>query len=191
MKILIVLRNIGPYHNSRFESLVKINLKVSVFETRPDSKEYLWCTSENYKYDVFKFPISLFPDKDITNKKIDSFYRKYIPLIKPDVIVSIGWADRTYQRLLLYGNVNKIPLSVKTKKILNDKNNFRLEDLLNSGDDYELIIISSQKNRNKIFNIAKKNNINVTFIGKIISEKGIHFDSHLDMKNIKKFDHFS
>ena len=88
-------------------------------------------------------------------------------------------------------NVNKIPLSVKTKKILNNKNNFRLEDLLNAGDDYELIIISSQKNRNKIFNIANKNNINVTLIGKIISEKGIHFDSHLDMKNIKKFDHFS
>ena len=87
--------------------------------------------------------------------------------------------------------VNKIPLSVNTKKILNNKNNFRLEDLLNAGDDYELIIISSQKNRNKIFNIANKNNINVTLIGKIISEKGIHFDSHLDMKNIKKFDHFS
>ena len=88
-------------------------------------------------------------------------------------------------------NVNKIPLSVKTKKILNNKNNFRLEDLLNAGDDYELIIISSQKNRNKIFDIANKNNINVTLIGKIISEKGIHFDSHLDVKNIKKFDHFS
>ena len=58
-------------------------------------------------------------------------------------------------------------------------------------DDYGLIIISSQKNRNKIFNIANKNNINVTLIGKIISEKGIHFDSRLDMKNIKKFDHFS
>ena len=28
-------------------------------------------------------------------------------------------------------------------------------------------------------------------IGKIINEKGIHFDSHLYMKNIKKFDHFS
>ena len=36
-----------------------------------------------------------------------------------------------------------------------------------------------------------ENNINVTLIGKIISEKGIHFDSRLDMKNIKKFDHFS
>ena len=33
--------------------------------------------------------------------------------------------------------------------------------------------------------------INITLIGKIISEKGIHFDSHLDMENIKKFDHFS
>jgi thiamine-monophosphate kinase len=88
-------------------------------------------------------------------------------------------------------NVNKIPLSFKTKKILNNKNNFRLENLLNAGDDYGLIIISSQKNRYKIFNIANKNNINITAIGKIISEKGIYFDSHLNMKNIKKFDHFS
>ena len=87
-------------------------------------------------------------------------------------------------------NVNKIPLSIKTKKILTDKKKIRLETLLNAGDDYGLIIISSQKNRNKIFNIAYKNNIDVTLIGKIISEKGIHFDSHLDMKNIKKFDHF-
>ena len=87
-------------------------------------------------------------------------------------------------------NVNKIPLSVKIKKILNIKSNFRIENLLNAGDDYGLIIISSQKNRNKIFNIANKNNINVTLIGKIINKKGIHFDSHLDMKNIKKYDHF-
>ncbi len=87
-------------------------------------------------------------------------------------------------------NVNKIPLSIKSKKIIK-KNNFRFEDLLNAGDDYGLIIISKQKNRNKIFNIANKNNIKVTLIGKIISEKGIHFDSHLDIKNIKKFDHFS
>ena len=67
-----------------------------------------------------------------------------------------------------------------------------ISSILNQNhDDYELIIISNQKNRNKIFNIANKNNINVTLIGKIISEKGIHFDSHIDMKNIKKFDHFS
>ncbi len=88
-------------------------------------------------------------------------------------------------------NVNKIPLSVKTKKILNVKNNYRIDNLINAGDDYGLIIISSQKNRNKIFSIANSNNVKITLIGKIISEKGIHFDSHLDNKNFKKFDHFS
>ena len=88
-------------------------------------------------------------------------------------------------------NVNKIPLGVKTKKFLNFKKNFGIENLLNAGDDYGLIIISSQKNRNKIFSIANKNNVKISLIGKIISEKGIHFDSHLDMKNFKKFDHFS
>ncbi|MDC3023782.1 thiamine-phosphate kinase, partial [Pelagibacteraceae bacterium] len=88
-------------------------------------------------------------------------------------------------------NVNRIPLSVKTKKILNFKNNFGIENLLNAGDDYGLIIISSQKNRNKILSIANKNRIKISCIGKIIGKKGIHFDSHLDMKNIKKFDHFS
>ena len=88
-------------------------------------------------------------------------------------------------------NVNKIPLSIKTKKILKIKNNFRIEELLNAGDDYGLIIISSQKNRNKILSIAKKNKVKITLIGKIVSEKGIHFDSHLEMKNFKKFDHFS
>jgi len=87
--------------------------------------------------------------------------------------------------------VNKIPLSVKTKKILDINKNFRIEKLLNAGDDYELIIISNQKNRNKIFSVANKNNIKISCIGKITNEKGIHFDSHVDMKNTKKFDHFS
>ena len=52
--------------------------------------------------------------------------------------------------------------NVKTKKIIKNKNNFRLEDLLNAGDDYGLIIISSQKKRNKIFNIANKNNVKIS-----------------------------
>ncbi|MDC3089563.1 thiamine-phosphate kinase, partial [bacterium] len=88
-------------------------------------------------------------------------------------------------------NVNKIPLSDKTRKILNSRNKFKIENLLNAGDDYELIIISSQKNRNIILRIANKYNVKISCIGKIIAEKGIHFDSHLHMKNIKKFDHFS
>ncbi len=88
-------------------------------------------------------------------------------------------------------NLNKIPLSNNAKKILNIKNKFKIENLLNAGDDYGLIIISSQKNRNKILSIANKNNVKISCIGKIIREKGIHFDSYLYMKNIKKYEHFS
>ena len=94
-----------------------------------------------------------------------------------------------YLELAVFKNRFKIVFSPQKK--INTRNNFKLENLLNAGDDYGLIIISNQKNRNKIFSIAKKNNVKISFVGKIIREKGIHFDSHLDMKNIKKFDHFS
>ncbi len=117
MKILIVLRNIGPYHNSRFESLINSEIEITVFETRPKSQEYLWDSSDNYKYDIYKFPISPSPEKDISNKKIDSIYKRLIPSIEPDAIVSIGWADRSYQRLLLYGNTHKIPVIIVSDSI--------------------------------------------------------------------------
>ena len=125
MKILIVLRNIGPYHNSRFESLLNSNIKLSVFETRPLSREYLWISNDNYKYDVYKFPMSSNVEVDIPNNDIDSFYKRYIPNIGPDVILSIGWADRTYQRLLLYGNKNKIPTIIVSDSIKKTEKNIK------------------------------------------------------------------
>jgi len=88
-------------------------------------------------------------------------------------------------------NINSIPLCSNTKKILKSKNSYNIEDLLNAGDDYELIIISRKKNRNKILNTAKNNKVKISRIGKIIRKKGIYFDSCLDINNIKKFDHFS
>ena len=123
MKILIVLRNIGPYHNSRFEALSKSKIKITVFETRPQSKEYLWSSLDNYKYSVYKFPKAKSPEKDIPNKKIDLIYKKLIPQVKPDVIISVGWSDRSYQRLLLYGNIHKIPVLIVSDSITNTENN--------------------------------------------------------------------
>tara|TARA_B100000212_G_scaffold340008_1_gene319615 strand:- start:2968 stop:4131 length:1164 start_codon:yes stop_codon:yes gene_type:complete len=123
MKILIVLRNIGPYHNSRFEALSKLKIKVNVFETRPKSQEYLWGSIDKYKYNVYKFPNNLSPEEDIPNRKIDLFYEKLIPQIKPNAIISVGWADRSYQRLLLYGNINKIPVLIVSDSIIRTENN--------------------------------------------------------------------
>ena len=125
MKIIIVLRNIGPYHQSRFESLVNDNLDVYVFETRPESKEYLWSPSNSPKYQVIKFPKSIFPEKDISNKEIDYFYKKNISLINPDAIISVGWADRSYQRLLLYSNSKEIPCIIVSDSIIKTERNSR------------------------------------------------------------------
>ena len=118
MKIIIALRKIGPYHQSRLESLANENLKVFVFETRPESQEYLWRSSNSSKYQLIKFPKSISPEKDISNKEIDCFYQKNISLIKPDAIVSVGWADRTYQRLLIFANSKKIPCIIVSDSII-------------------------------------------------------------------------
>ncbi len=125
MKIIIVLRNIGPYHRSRFEALVNANLKVYAFETRPESQEYLWSSPNSSKYQVIKFPQSIYSEKDISNKKIDLFYKKNISIIKPDAIISVGWADRSYQRLLIYANSKKIPCIIVSDSIIKTEKNKR------------------------------------------------------------------
>ena len=125
MKIIIVLRNIGPYHQSRFESIVNSNLDVYAFETRPQSQEYLWSSLNSCKYKIIKFPKSIYTEKDITNREIDAFYKKNISLIKPDAIVSVGWADRSYQRLLIYANSKNIPCLVVSDSIIKKEKNKR------------------------------------------------------------------
>ena len=65
-------------------------------------------------------------------------------------------------------NVNNIPLSVKTKKILNSKNNFRLEDLINAGDDYELCFTASSGMGPAVSAIAK--DVGITRIGRITAD---------------------
>ena len=88
-------------------------------------------------------------------------------------------------------SMKNVPLSSKARTIINTKKNIKIESLLNAGDDYGLIIISNKKFRKEIKSIAKKNKVKISCIGKIIRERGIHFDSLINMDNIKKFDHFS
>lgn len=84
-----------------------------------------------------------------------------------------------------------IPLSYNLKKILkNNKSLISLNDILNWGDDYELIFTSHIKNRKKLINLSRKLNIKLSKIGKIIRKLGLHDDSLIPIKNINSFDHF-
>ena len=89
-------------------------------------------------------------------------------------------------------NTKLIPLSAMLKKILIKHDAFiKLEDILNWGDDYELIFTSFKKNRQKLLNLSKKNRVKLSLVGSIIKKPGIFDDSLKNIKNINSFDHFS
>ena len=66
-----------------------------------------------------------------------------------------------------------------------------INDILNWGDDYQLIFTANKKFRNTIIKLAKKNHVKLSNVGSIIKKKGIFDDSMTLIENIKSFDHFS
>ena len=82
-----------------------------------------------------------------------------------------------------------IPFTNKTKKLIKRKV-VSVDELLSSGDDYEIMFTSKAKNASKIKRLGKKNNIKITRIGEIVRQNGIYLDNK-KIKMIKKsFDHF-
>ena len=87
-------------------------------------------------------------------------------------------------------NLNLIPLKSYLKRI-QKKESLNILSFLNCGDDYELIIISNKKHREKIINFAKKNNVMITRIGRVTKNLGILDDSNNPINIPREFDHFS
>ena len=83
-----------------------------------------------------------------------------------------------------------IPLSSHTKKLIKKKI-IKLDYLLKSGDDYQLIFTTFPKNDLFIKRLSKKNNVKITKIGKIIDKKGIYLDNIKKKIINKSFQHFS
>ena len=89
-------------------------------------------------------------------------------------------------------HIKSIPFSIMLKKILIKHNSLiKLDDILNWGDDYELIFTSFKKNRKKLLSLSKKNRVKLSLVGSIIQKPGIFDDSLNIIKNIHSFDHFS
>ncbi len=86
-------------------------------------------------------------------------------------------------------NVKKLPISRNLQKILNE-DVLSKSNILNVGDNYNLIIISDIKYRKKILEIAKNKKTKITIVGKIIKKKEIIDDSNNTLNIPKEFDHF-
>jgi len=87
-------------------------------------------------------------------------------------------------------NLKKIPLSKQLKKLILG-NKVSMTNILNSGDNFQLIVISNIKFRNQIKKIAKTNNVKITQVGKVIKKLDLVDDSNNPLNITRNFDHFS
>ena len=88
-------------------------------------------------------------------------------------------------------NIKNIPINKTCKNIiLKNKSAINISNILNWGDDYQLLFTTNIKLKNIIIYLAKKNNVKLSNVGTIIKKRGIFDDSMNLIQNIRSFDHF-
>jgi len=110
-RCLLALHRIGPYHHARFQAVASL-LDLHVLETRPDSKEYPWEFTADSSWIAYKLEGQPASEADSPANELDDQLARLIDEIHPDVVVSVGWADRSYQRLLIACHRRCLPLVI-------------------------------------------------------------------------------
>ena len=111
MTLLLALHRVGPYHHARFAQAAR-HMPLEVLETRPASAEYPWCFQPDAVYPIHQLAGHPLPEADPPLASLDHQLRHLLQHRTPAVIVSVGWADRAYQRLLLAAHRQRIPLVI-------------------------------------------------------------------------------
>jgi len=140
--------------------------------------------NNDYKYFLNKY---LFPVHCPIGNKINNYATSAIDISDG----FYGDLENLISKKNIGANIisNLIPFSNKTKKLIINKK-VNLNYLLSSGDDYELIFTVHPKKSVLINQIARKNNIKISKVGKIIQKKGIYLDNNkIEIIN-KSFKHF-
>lgn len=109
MTVLLALHRVGPYHHARFQAAAQ-HLDLTVLATRPQSQEYAWeFIPPQPNYAIAQLPVAADPEQDLPTAELDRQLRTLCDRLQPQIIVSVGWADRAYQRLLLLAQQRHIP----------------------------------------------------------------------------------
>jgi len=111
MRVLLALRRIGPYHHVRFLQ-ARRRLQLQVLETRPDSLEYPWDFRPDSHYSIYQLSGQLGMEVDPPCALLDDQIRVLLDQLQPQVLVTVGWADRAYQRLLPAAQRRGVPLVI-------------------------------------------------------------------------------
>ena len=84
---------------------------------------------------------------------------------------------------------SKIPYSSNLKKLF-AKKIIEPNDVLNSGDDYELLFTAPKQKSNKLKKIAEKHKYRITKVGRITDKIGIYIDDKKAIKLKSSYQHF-
>jgi len=109
--VFIALHRIGPYHHARFLAAAQ-HLRLQVLETRHLSAEYPWRWHPDNIYPTYRFSGHPSPEDDPPRAHLDRQINDLLAVASPTVVVTVGWADRSYQRLLLACHIRRIPLVI-------------------------------------------------------------------------------
>ena len=109
MPMLAALHRIGPYHHSRFAAVAG-ELQLHVIETRPQSIEYPWAFQPHGNYTIHQLSGHPHPEADLPLAPLRHQLAELLETIQPQAIISVGWADRTYQQLLVLAHQRRIPV---------------------------------------------------------------------------------
>jgi glycosyltransferase involved in cell wall biosynthesis len=108
MTVLLALRRLGPYHHARFQPAA-LRLPLNVLETRPQSQEYPWQFEPRGQYSIHRLDGHPDPETDPPRQLLDRQLLALLDQLQPRVLISVGWADRAYQRLLRLAQIRRIP----------------------------------------------------------------------------------
>ena len=108
MKALLALHRVGPHHDARFQAALG-ELDLEVLETRPHSLEYPWTEPPSGAYRRHALGAAPGPEQDPALRSLDRQLTVLLDQRRPDVVLTVGWADRAYRRLLWHARRRGLP----------------------------------------------------------------------------------
>ena len=149
--------------------IIKKQIKVNNIVKKYFIKKYLYPKHFSFGNKIVNYASSAI---DIS----DGFYGDLNKLVSKKIGASI--------------NSKLIPFSNSSIRLIKNKM-INVNDLLLSGDDYELVFTAHSKYRKRIIRLSMNNNTKITKVGKIINKNGIYIDNQRVNFINKSFEHFS
>lgn len=126
---LLALHRIGPYHHTRLQAAGPL-LNIHVLETRPQSQEYPWTFDAQGSYPIHRLNGQPHPEADPPIAELDHQLAALLDHLQPRAVISVGWADRAYQRLLLAAQRRQIPMVIVSDSRQRDQSRSRAKEWL-------------------------------------------------------------